>query len=97
LAACESDLETGAFRMVDEHLSLANAFLSKNASEVLGALFEMRRELGRELVEYAMDHPEKPLHEALWDKQKEWIKKPLHLMAAFRVMGFPYTGGKKHA
>ncbi|MCP4687389.1 MAG: hypothetical protein GY859_05015, partial [Desulfobacterales bacterium] len=43
LAACESDLETGAFRMVDEHLSLANAFLSKNASEVLGALFEMRR------------------------------------------------------
>ncbi len=96
LAACESDLVSGNFGLVDEHLSLAGAFLSKNASGVLGALFEMPRDLGREMLEYVIDNRKKPLYEAVRDKQIEWIGKDLYQMSPFRVMGFPYTGGQKN-
>jgi len=91
LTACESDLVSGSFGLIDEHLSLANVFLSKGAGEALGALFECSSDISRELILESKKNPGKPLYEILQNKQKEWAKKkkPIDEIAVFRVMGFP--------
>ena len=97
LTACESDLVSGSFGLIDEHLSLANAFLSKGASEVLGALFKCSPAISQDLIIEAKNNSKKPLYEILQNKQKEWAekKRSIDAIAVFRVMGFPQTGVKK--
>ena len=99
LTACESDLVSGRFGLIDEHLSLANAFLSKGASEVLGALFECSPAISLDLIIEAKNNSKKPLYEILQNKQKEWAEKKMPIdedeIAVFRVMGFPQAGLKE--
>ncbi|ETR69382.1 MAG: hypothetical protein OMM_09649 [Candidatus Magnetoglobus multicellularis str. Araruama] len=58
LTACETDLVNRKFEIVDEHLSLANAFLRKGASEVLGTLFQCDNHMSDELIEEARETTE---------------------------------------
>lgn len=95
LTACETDLVSGNFGPVDEHLSLANAFLAKNASEVLGTLFEIPDKFAKSLLAHILKYPEKPLYESVREKQIECAEDIIHLAVA-RVMGFPQTGGGSH-
>ena len=99
LTACETDLVAGQFGLVDEHLSLANAFLTKNSSEVLGAFFKCKFECAKDIVTHIKNNPQQTLYEALQEIQKKWIteKKPITDIAVFRVMGLPKTGGNKNA
>ena len=97
LTACESDLVSGSFGLIDEHLSLANVFLSKGASEVLGALFECSSNIALDLILEAKNNSKTPLYEILQNKQKEWTEKKESIdeIAVFRVMGFPQAGVKE--
>ncbi|MBL0717013.1 MAG: CHAT domain-containing protein, partial [Desulfosarcina sp.] len=97
LTACESDLVSGIFGLIDEHLSLANVFLSKGASEVLGALFECSSNIALDLILEAKNNSKTPLYEILQNKQKEWAEKEESIdeIAVFRVMGFPQAGVKE--
>jgi hypothetical protein len=99
LTACETDFVAGYFGMVDEHLSLANAFLSKDAVEVLGSFFKYKPVYAIELIKHIKNNPDKHLYESLRDIQKQWATdvKSLSKLAAFRVMGLPKTGGKNNA
>ena len=98
LTACETDFVAGYFGLVDEHLSLANAFLTKNAAEVLGSLFKYPPIYAIELIKHIKENPNNHLYESLHEIQKQWVEKqrPLHDIAAFRVMGLPKTGGKNN-
>ena len=95
LTACESDLVSGSFSLIDEHISLASAFLRRGAGETMGALFECYPTISGELILESKDNPGEPLYATLQKKQKEWLNDPdksLRDIAVFRVMGFPQRG-----
>ncbi len=91
LSACESDLVSGSFDLLDEHLSLANAFLSKKSGEVLGSLFTCGADVAREIILEVKSNPGLPVCEILREKQEDWLKNGNALwdIAVFRVMGSP--------
>ncbi|KPA14975.1 TIR protein [Candidatus Magnetomorum sp. HK-1] len=99
LTACETDLVSSDLGLVDEHLSLSNAFLTQNASEVLGAIYECRPDDAKKIIKYIKANPKKTLYESLQDIQKQWVdeKKSITDIAVFRVMALPKTGENKIA
>ncbi len=100
LGACESDLAPSKRSLVDEHLSMASAFLNKGAHEVAGTLWRAGTELVKEVIESAVASPVKPFRRLIQEKQVQWwsessslngcdgIRK-LYFLAPFRVVGFP--------
>jgi CHAT domain-containing protein len=90
LTACETDLVNRKFEIVDEHLSLANAFLRKGASEVLGTLFECDNHMSDELIEETRKTTEMSLCKILQTKQKEWLEnnKSILSISPYRITGF---------
>ena len=95
LTACESDLVTSKFDMLDEHLSLTSAFLRKGANEIIGTLFECKTSYSKELILSVKNDKEQSLCEILTQKQKDWFEKKennwLRKIAVFRTVGFPIS------
>ena len=92
LTACETDLASGDMGPADEHLSLVNAFLTKNAKAVLGTLYECMEDKSLELVETIKANLDKNIYEILQKKQKEWLENDsseIEDIAVYRVVGFP--------
>ena len=93
LTACESDLVNASFGLVDEHLSLVNAFLQKGTKEVIGALYACGTDVANEIIQKVKQTPQKPLYELLTEKQQEWLAKwkenKMIKIAVFRTIGFP--------
>jgi len=96
LTACETDLVSGKYNPVDEHLSLANAFLRKGADEVIGNLYKCIDDISIELINEVKNSNllKTPLYEILQKKQVEWNgdnqdNKNLYKIAVSRVIGFP--------
>ena len=73
LGACETELTPAKISQLDEHLSLAGAFLNKGAEMVMGSLWECDGRLVRELIESALENKE-PLWKVIQGKQKAWFK-----------------------
>lgn len=72
LGACETELTPVKISQLDEHLSLAGAFLNKGAEMVMGSLWECDGRLVRELIESALEGNE-PLWKVIQAKQKSWF------------------------
>lgn len=72
--SCETELAVKGKSVVDEHLTIASSFLTKKASLVLGAMWEISEFPTREIMEEALNSNAKPLWEILKEKQKKWIK-----------------------
>ena len=90
LTACETDLVSRHFGLIDEHLSLATAFLCKGASQVIASLFTCTTDISCEIIVHAKDNPEKSLGQILQEKQNQWAaNEALYRLSVFRVMGFP--------
>lgn len=92
LTACESDLVSGKKDIMDEHLSIASAFLQKGASEVCGTLFKCSPDIAGDIIASSFDDSNPALYEIVHNVQRNWFKeKPyeLYKAAAFRIMGFP--------
>lgn len=102
LGACESDLAPSKTTLVDEHLSMAAAFLNKGAVEVAGTLWRAGDELVKEVIESALASPGKPFRELIREKQAMWWQGgfsesglpeggdpavKLYFLAPFRVIG----------
>jgi len=95
LTACESDLVTSNFEILDEHLSLTSAFLRKGANEIIGALFECDASNSVNLVHLAKNSHDKTLCEILTQYQNNLFEKKyknmLNDIAVFRTIGFPVS------
>ncbi len=91
LSACESDFTAGGIDLVDEHLSIASAFLSRGAREVACGLFKIEGSLCCDFIEAALGKPSEPLYAILACLQRKWLinNKDIRDIAPFRVVGFP--------
>ncbi len=75
LVACESDLAPSRQSYGDEHLSMAAAFLGKDASEIAGTLWKAADKLLAQVLESILnDMDKKPLFQLIREKQKGWRK-----------------------
>ena len=102
LGACETELTPPHPSQVDEHLSMAGAFLAKGASQVVGTLWELDEALAEPLLQDCMQE-DQPLWQLVWHKQQEWWENglpgavvanvskesKLHCIAPIRVLGYP--------
>lgn len=91
LTACETDLAPGDMELADEHLSLANAFLTKDARSVLGTLYECKEDKSLELIDKIKQTPGGALYQVLQNAQQQWLanNEQIEDIAVYRVMGFP--------
>jgi hypothetical protein len=92
LTACESDLTSGNNELTDEHLSIANAFLHKGASEVAGTLYKCTTDISGRIISSVLENMESPLYEIIHNTQKQWLNgnfDELYKVAAFRTIGLP--------
>lgn len=95
LTACETDLVISNIGLTDEHLSLASAFLEKEAVEVIGTLFKCNPTMAKEFLKNTLNilktKPDTPLCQILADWQLELFKdnNSLHKIIPFRAIGFP--------
>lgn len=91
LTACETDLAPGDMGLADEHLSLANAFLTKDARAVLGTLYECKEDKSLELISKIKQTPGGALYQVLQNTQRQWFanNEQIEDIAVYRVMGFP--------
>jgi len=91
LTACETDLVNRKFDIVDEHLSLSNAFLRKGASEILGTLFECTDTMSVELVNKVRTNSDSAISlcEILHEQQKQWLENGRSIIdiCAYRITG----------
>lgn len=74
LAACEADMAPAQEAPLDEHLSLATAFLQKGAQEVLGGLYRVSMGGALDLLENVAANEGNPFYKLFWDWQKDEIK-----------------------
>jgi len=101
LTACETDLVSKHFDLIDEHLSLSSAFLRKGASEIIATLFTCYDTYSEQLILKVKNNIEnESLCETLKKQQIDWYKdknetKPLYKIAVYRVIGFPNEKGEK--
>lgn len=72
LGACESELAPVKTTQIDEHLSLAGTFLSKEASLVFGSMWECKVPVAEELILEALTK-DINVYQMLQKKQKDWI------------------------
>lgn len=97
LGACETDLVPPLCDMLDEHLSIATAFLTNGAREILGTMWQARPEDIEEIVELLCNKKICDIsneENKLWNWQKECIR---HYWAGaddmfYRGMAFRITG-----
>jgi len=95
LAACEADMAPAQEAPLDEHLSLATAFLQKGAREVLGGVFEVNKYLANELLSSFGATSAAACYSLLWKWQQARLDNfldnpdPLNLywLAPWRVLG----------
>jgi len=94
LCACETELTPTQSQPLDEHQSISSAFLQKNASEVLGALWKVAGIDMISIVEDWLEQPGEPLNRI----KKDWIDNIIdpsdevepeqyYRYGAFRVLG----------
>ena len=74
LGACDTEMTPVKTLELDEHLSLAGAFLNKGADMVMGSLWECEATLVRELTESALKNQE-PLWKVVQGLQRGWFNK----------------------
>lgn len=94
LGACETDLVPPLSDILDEHLSISAAFLTKGAAEILGGLWRVDIYDTEEIIERCCNKLE-ILRDEIWNWQKDKIeeykkdKNQLHLFTtlSFRVVG----------
>jgi hypothetical protein len=94
LCACETELTPTQSQPLDEHQSISSAFLQKNASEVLGALWKVAGIDMISIVEDWLEQPGDPLNmiKKAWidniiDPSDEVSPKQYYRYGAFRVLG----------
>lgn len=100
LGACETDLVLSLSDVVDEHLSIATAFLDSGAAMIFGTMWKILPSDISEIVTKINNGSEKRPEAELWDWQNTGIKKDyldnndtsMFLRSvAFRVIGLPGT------
>jgi hypothetical protein len=74
LAACEADMAPAQEAPLDEHLSLAAAFLQKGAQEVLGGLYRVSMGGAIDLLEKVAENGGEKFYKLLWDWHKDEIQ-----------------------
>jgi len=94
ISACESDLGAGARSLLDEHLSIASAFLLKGAFQVCGSLYRGMEDFGRDLLKACLETDQAGLGQKVHEVQQAYIKNDtelsnLYKSAAYRVVGLP--------
>jgi|LGOV01.1.fsa_nt_gb hypothetical protein len=80
LGACESDLAPENQSFIDEHLSLATAFLQKGAVEIAGNLWRVGDTILKELIESVMQNGGESLFNLIRAKQKAWWKNEIEII-----------------
>ena len=96
LGACETDLSPALSNAIDEHLSIATAFLSCGASEVLATMWEIAPDKADEIKKQIQNGVKNPMMCTLWDyinRNKDSISPEAtteyyHFMP-FRIIGMP--------
>ncbi len=73
LGACETEMTPDKPSRLDEHLSLAGAFLTMGCAEVMGSLWRCKESMTHELIRDSLN-TNPPLWKIVKCKQKKWMK-----------------------